>query len=122
MKQKTGRTFAPTTHSGTCTVVLDTKGIMDKTGGLEKNDLGALTAEQQRKLNEFKIKTRIGNEKYIRNHPEVGCLLSCFISDVLTQRPENIREYSASYFTNPELPLKIKAQTQNKLSQVKHFQ
>ena len=28
---------------------------MDKTGGLEKNDLGALTAEQQRKLNEFKV-------------------------------------------------------------------
>ncbi|XP_065059977.1 RIIa domain-containing protein 1-like [Rhopilema esculentum] len=95
---------------------------MDKTGGLENNDLGALTKEQQGKLNEYKIKTRFANEKYIRSHPEIGCLLSSFVSDVLSQRPENTREFAAAFFSNPELPLKVKALTQNQLSKVKSSQ
>ena len=32
---------------------------MDKTGGLENNDLGALTKEQQTKLNEYKVEFKL---------------------------------------------------------------
>jgi len=95
---------------------------MDKAGCIEDNDVGALTTEQQSKLNEFKIKTRYTNEKYLRSHPEISCLLSSFLSDVLVARPENTREYASTYFSNPELPLKVKAMTQNKMSKIKSSQ
>ncbi|XP_052795569.1 RIIa domain-containing protein 1-like [Mya arenaria] len=70
-------------------------------------DLGALSKEQQEKLNKYKIKTRIENEKYLREHPEVECLVSGFLQSVLTQRPENIREFAAEHFTDPDLPTDV---------------
>ncbi|CAG5118654.1 unnamed protein product [Candidula unifasciata] len=78
--------------------------------GMEKydlggaDDLGALSVAQQADLNQFKIKTRISNESYLRDHPEVECLIAGFLGDVLTKRPESIREFAAEYFTNPSLP------------------
>ncbi|XP_052101118.1 RIIa domain-containing protein 1-like [Mytilus californianus] len=68
------------------------------------DDLGALSKEQQQKLNDFKKKTRVENEKYLRDHPEVECLLSGFLGEVLKERPENIRDFAADHFTNTELP------------------
>ncbi|CAE1324416.1 unnamed protein product [Acanthosepion pharaonis] len=53
--------------------------------GMEKydlktgSDLGALSDEQQEKLNAFKIQTRHQNEKYLRAHPEVECMLADFL-------------------------------------------
>uniref|UniRef100_A0A3B3BJP4 Otoancorin n=1 Tax=Oryzias melastigma TaxID=30732 RepID=A0A3B3BJP4_ORYME len=38
-------------------------------------DSVVLNAEQQEKLRQFKIKTRIDNEKYMRAHPEVEVLI-----------------------------------------------
>ncbi|XP_026172390.1 RIIa domain-containing protein 1 [Mastacembelus armatus] len=72
-------------------------------GGLVKLDAGVLSAEQQEKLRQFKIKTRIENEKYLRSHPEVEILISDFLRDVLLQRPGDIREFAAVHFTNPNL-------------------
>ncbi|XP_060725304.1 RIIa domain-containing protein 1-like [Tachysurus vachellii] len=48
--------------------------------GLEKADIGALSPEQKEKLRQFKIKTKIANEMYLRAHPEVEMLLSDFLS------------------------------------------
>ncbi|TRY69691.1 hypothetical protein DNTS_020251 [Danionella cerebrum] len=62
---------------------------------LEKLDFGALSSEQQEKLRQFKIKTRIANEKYLRSHPEVEMLLSDFLRDVFLKRPSDIREFAA---------------------------
>ncbi|XP_059140622.1 RIIa domain-containing protein 1-like [Physella acuta] len=84
--------------------------------GMEKHDLGGhddlggLSHAQQADLNQFKVKTRIGNEKYLRDHPEVECLIAGFLSDVLTKRPESIREFAAEYFTNPGLADKVESQ------------
>ncbi|KAK3748940.1 hypothetical protein QZH41_010471, partial [Actinostola sp. cb2023] len=48
--------------------------------GSEGHDAGALTPQQQQQeLNQFKITTRIDNEKYLRDHPEVSCLLAGFL-------------------------------------------
>lgn len=66
-------------------------------------DLGALSNAQQEKLNHFKIITRGKNEKYFREHPEVECMLADFLSEVLLKQPENIREFAAEHFTNPNL-------------------
>jgi len=92
----------------------------DPPHGMEKYDLGgqfdlgALSKEQQEKLNHHKIKTRLSNEKYLREHPEVDCMLSNFLRDVFLQRPEEIREFAAVYFNNPDLPDDIEKSLRDK--------
>ncbi|XP_066916929.1 RIIa domain-containing protein 1-like [Clytia hemisphaerica] len=95
---------------------------MNDKSAIEKNDIGALTDDQQSKLNTFKIKTRMGNEKYLREHPEIDCLISSFVSEVCIQRPNNVREFAADYFTDPDLKLKVQALVQKKESSLKRNQ
>uniref|UniRef100_A0A8C2ZB46 RIIa domain-containing protein 1 n=1 Tax=Cyclopterus lumpus TaxID=8103 RepID=A0A8C2ZB46_CYCLU len=52
-------------------------------GGLEKLDVGELSAEQQEMLRRFKSKTKIDNEKYLRSHPEVEVLMADFLRYVM---------------------------------------
>lgn len=87
--------------------------------GLGDNDDGALTAEQQSKLNDFKIETRLANEKYLRNHTEISHVLQMFTKEVLTKRPENIREFAAGYFADKDL--KDRVQEENLESYVRNF-
>ncbi|XP_070768534.1 RIIa domain-containing protein 1 [Enoplosus armatus] len=75
--------------------------------GLAKLDVGALSAEQQEKLRQFKINTRVDNEKYLRSHPEVEVLIGDFLRDVLLKRPAEIREFAADHFTKPNLHVVI---------------
>ncbi|XP_030605022.1 RIIa domain-containing protein 1 [Archocentrus centrarchus] len=77
--------------------------MMAEKGGLTKLDVSVLNAEQQEKLRQFKIKTRIDNEKYLRSHPEVELLIGDFLRDVLLKRPTDIHEFAADHFTNPKL-------------------
>ncbi|XP_074538726.1 RIIa domain-containing protein 1 [Halichoeres trimaculatus] len=76
-------------------------------GGMTKLNVGVLSVEQQEKLREFKIKTRIDNERYLRSHPEVEVLISNFLRDVLLERPVDIHEFAADYFTDPNLQVVI---------------
>ncbi|XP_072250368.1 RIIa domain-containing protein 1 [Leuresthes tenuis] len=71
---------------------------------LTKLDSGKLSDEQQQKLRQFKIKTRIDNERYLRSHPEVEEMISDFLRDVLLKRPTDIREFAADHFTNLNPP------------------
>uniref|UniRef100_A0A3B4FA22 RIIa domain-containing protein n=1 Tax=Pundamilia nyererei TaxID=303518 RepID=A0A3B4FA22_9CICH len=68
---------------------------MAETGGVTKLDVSVLNAEQQEKLRQFKIKTRIDNERYLRSHPEVDVLIGDFLRDVLQKQPADIREFAA---------------------------
>ncbi|KAF6075722.1 regulatory subunit of type II PKA R-subunit domain containing 1 [Phyllostomus discolor] len=79
-------------------------------GGLLAPDPGALSPAQWEQLREFKIQTRIANEKYLRTHKEVELLLSAFFREMFLKRPDNIREFAAEYFTDPRLPNKIHMQ------------
>ena len=111
--------------------------------GMEQNDVGALTPEQQQKLNEFKvtfrlrweenkrrrsgvtiilksyhdffvhdqIKTRFGNEKYLREHPEVSCLLTGFLGWVSIKLIGDIHKKETSSFHLEELLLDTYAYT-----------
>ncbi|XP_048339506.1 RIIa domain-containing protein 1 isoform X2 [Sphaerodactylus townsendi] len=91
---------------------------MDTLGsGLEISNAGALSGSQKMELMEFKINTKIENEKYLRSHKEVELLLAGFLRSVLLQRPENIQEFAADYFTNPDLPEKIQQQLMEKMNQ-----
>ncbi|KAG8146968.1 putative RIIa domain-containing protein [Naja naja] len=91
--------------------------MVDVTSGLETLDVGALSPPQQTQLMTYKINTKINNEKYLRAHTEIEVLLSGFLRDVLMKRPENIREFAADYFTNPELPKRIQEEMMEKLNQ-----
>ncbi|KAM9782793.1 RIIa domain-containing protein 1 [Neosynchiropus ocellatus] len=66
-----------------------------------------LTAEQQETLRQFKIKTRVDNEKYLSSHPEVEVLVGDFLSEVLLHRPADVRRFAADHFSNPDLHLVI---------------
>ncbi|XP_033030805.1 RIIa domain-containing protein 1 [Lacerta agilis] len=93
------------------------RDMVDLASGLQGQDWGSLDPEQQTKLSHYKINTRIANEKYLRSHKEVEMLLSGFLREVLLRRPNNIREFAADYFTNPELPKKIRQQVMEKLNE-----
>ncbi|XP_072916065.1 RIIa domain-containing protein 1-like [Hemitrygon akajei] len=75
--------------------------------GMEGYDLGALSVQQQEKLWDLKINTRIANEYYLREHPEVEILLREFMRSVLLKKPKNILEFAAEYYTDARLPEKI---------------
>lgn len=76
---------------------------------LEKHDRTALTKDQQERLNQHKIVTRLENEHYLRAHPEVPVMMSAFLREVLLRRPQKIREFASEYFTDPKLSDKVKA-------------
>ncbi|XP_032699571.1 RIIa domain-containing protein 1 isoform X1 [Lontra canadensis] len=65
-------------------------------GGLLGPDPGALSPAQQEQLRNFKIQTRIANEKYLRTHKEVELLISGFFREIFLKRPDNIQEFSAA--------------------------
>ncbi|XP_006168465.1 RIIa domain-containing protein 1 [Tupaia chinensis] len=79
-------------------------------GGLLGPDPGALSPAQLEQLRNFKIQTRIANEKYLRAHREVELLISGFFREMFLKRPDNILEFAAEYFTDPRLPNKIHMQ------------
>nr|CAH8851468.1 unnamed protein product [Trichobilharzia regenti] len=58
-------------------------------------DLGALSNAQQGATNKLKTQTRLSNEQYLRQHPEVKYMVTAFLRDILTKQPENAREHFA---------------------------
>ncbi|XP_068946100.1 RIIa domain-containing protein 1 [Petaurus breviceps papuanus] len=85
--------------------------------GLEGPDYGALSIEQLTRLRNFKISTRIADERYLRSHKEVELLLSGFFREMFLKRPVDVQEFAAEYFTDPTLPGKIEAQLIEKQKQ-----
>lgn len=45
---------------------------------VSETESAILSPEQQKRLDEAKIKTRIEDEKYLRSHPEIKLMLSAF--------------------------------------------
>lgn len=81
-----------------------------------EHDLGALSVEQQTKLNQFKIQTRVANETYLRKHPEISVLVSGFLSSCLSVKPDNIEKFASEYFTDPQLSEKVISRLKNRKS------
>ncbi|XP_053906991.1 RIIa domain-containing protein 1 isoform X2 [Cuculus canorus] len=50
---------------------------------------------------------RASTQRFLRAHPTVERLLRGFFRELLLRRPENVLEFAAEYFTNPELPRQI---------------
>uniref|UniRef100_A0A1A8P6Z9 Regulatory subunit of type II PKA R-subunit (RIIa) domain containing 1 n=1 Tax=Nothobranchius rachovii TaxID=451742 RepID=A0A1A8P6Z9_9TELE len=72
---------------------------MEDKGVSQRPCFGELSEEQKEKLRQFKIKTRLDNERYLRAHPELGGMIGAFISKLILNKPTNIREFAADHFT-----------------------
>ncbi|XP_077950917.1 RIIa domain-containing protein 1 isoform X2 [Gasterosteus aculeatus] len=80
---------------------------MAGSGGSGNPEVGGLSAEQQEKLQHFKVQLRNDNERYLKSHPELDVMVGDFLGNVLLKRPTDIHEFAADYFSNPNLPVVI---------------
>eukprot|EP00366_Plasmodium_knowlesi_P003270 XP_002260767.1 hypothetical protein, conserved in Plasmodium species [Plasmodium knowlesi strain H] len=62
-----------------------------------------LTEEQKEKVNHFKIKKVLQNEVYLKKNKILKYLIHIFVCDLLREKPDDIYEFAASYFTHPQL-------------------
>ncbi|XP_066841971.1 RIIa domain-containing protein 1 [Anser cygnoides] len=51
---------------------------------------------------------RLSSERYLRAQPAVGVLLRGFLRAVMLRRPHDVLEFAAGYFTDPELPARVR--------------
>ncbi|XP_072214809.1 RIIa domain-containing protein 1 [Excalfactoria chinensis] len=59
---------------------------------------------------ELEPSLRLSAERYLRERPEVAMLLRGMLRKVMLHRPRNVLEFAAEYFTDPELPQRIRDQ------------
>lgn len=65
--------------------------------------MDVLSEEQQVRLNEKKVELRLDNERYLRKHPELRQLFKHFMAQVLEEKPANVQEFAAHFFTQADL-------------------
>ena len=59
---------------------------------------GLLEAQEER-LDLIKFQTRIDNERYLRDHPEIDFIIETFMTKILEERPNvDIIKYAAEFF------------------------
>ncbi|KAJ3291259.1 RIIa domain-containing protein 1 [Rhizoclosmatium sp. JEL0117] len=66
-----------------------------------------LTVEQRNTLKNDATQTRIENEIYLRDHPEIKDILHYFMGQVLLKKPENVKDFAAELFSDPKLAKKV---------------
>ena len=54
----------------------------------------------QNKINRVQIDTRIDNEIYLREHPEIEFIIKQYLVKLLEDRPQNVIKYSGQYLHN----------------------
>ena len=53
---------------------------------------------QKNKINQIKFYTRIDNEKYLREHPELEFIIQQFLVKLLEYQPKNCISYAGNFF------------------------
>ncbi len=53
---------------------------------------------QKEQIDKIKCLTRIDNEKYLREHPEIEFIIKNFLIKLLEDRPENTLKYAGEFF------------------------
>jgi hypothetical protein len=61
-----------------------------------------LLKTQKKQINRIKFYTRIDNEKYLREHPEIEFIIENFLIKLLEDRPTNTLAYSGDYFNKTD--------------------
>ncbi|CAG9475849.1 conserved Plasmodium protein, unknown function [Plasmodium vivax] len=62
-----------------------------------------LSEEQKEKVKHFKIKKVLQNEVYLKKNKILKYLVHMFVCDLLREKPDDIYEFAACYFTHPQL-------------------
>lgn len=57
---------------------------------------------QKQKMEQIKFHSRIDNEKYLREHPEIECIIENFLIKLLQDRPINTLKYAGEYFNKTD--------------------
>lgn len=53
---------------------------------------------QKNQINRIKFYTRIDNEKYLREHPEIEFIIQQFLVKLLEDQPKNCISYAGNFF------------------------
>ena len=57
-----------------------------------------LLKRQKQQINRIKFFTRIDNEKYLREHPEIEFIIQQFLVKLLEDQPKNCIKYAGKFF------------------------
>lgn len=69
----------------------------------EKVFLFDMSAEQKEETEKLKVDKIIQNEIYLKNHKILKYIIQIFLADLLKEKPENVYDYAATYFTQSNL-------------------
>lgn len=61
-----------------------------------------LLKQQKDQIKRIKFLTKIDNEKYLREHPEIEFILQNFLIKLLEDRPSNTLKYSGEFFNKTD--------------------
>ena len=61
-----------------------------------------LIKEQEKQIEKIKFFTRIDNEIYLRQHPELDFILENFLVKLLEDKPENVIQYAGEQFNKTD--------------------
>lgn len=61
-----------------------------------------LLKSQKEQINRIKFLTRIDNEKYLREHPEIEFIIQNYLVKLLEDRPSNTLKYSGEFFNKTD--------------------
>ncbi|KAJ3257721.1 RIIa domain-containing protein 1 [Boothiomyces macroporosus] len=65
--------------------------------------MSQLPPDTVEKLRQEKIRLRVENELYLRNHPEIKFIIQYFMRHVLIERPQNVEKFAAELLGMEEL-------------------
>ncbi len=57
---------------------------------------------QKEQIKRIKFLTRVDNEKYLREHPEIEFIIGQFLVKLLEDRPSNTLKYSGEFFNKTD--------------------
>jgi hypothetical protein len=57
---------------------------------------------QKEQIKRIKFLTRVDNEKYLREHPEIEYILGQYLVKLLEDRPANTLKYSGEFFNKTD--------------------
>ncbi|CXI52384.1 conserved Plasmodium protein, unknown function [Plasmodium berghei] len=77
-----------------------------------------LSDEQKMQVEKYKINKIIQNEMYLKKNKVLKYVIQIFLSDLLKEKPDNVYEYAANYFTKPNLKQIILQKLKNILNRL----
>ncbi|KJP89763.1 hypothetical protein AK88_00471 [Plasmodium fragile] len=93
----------PAGEGGTCEQITFEKEVNEEREHKKLITLFDLSEEQKEKVNHFKINKVLQNEVYLKRNKVLKYLIHIFVCDLLREKPDDIYEFAACYFTDPQL-------------------